>query len=410
MVGAAMARPVPAASPRRITILGATGSIGASTLSVVRDHPEAFVIEAVTANASGTELARIAGACGARVAVVADKAAYADLKAALAGTGVEAAAGEDALVEAATRPVDMVVAAIVGAAGLAPTYAALSAGIPLALANKECMVSAGDLFVAAARRSGAPMLPVDSEHNAIFELLRDRPRASVARVTITASGGPFRTWSLERMAAATAAEAVRHPNWSMGRKISVDSATLMNKGLELIEAHHLFALPSSHLDVLIHPQSIVHGLVALTDGYVLACLSLPDMRTAIARCLSWPAESRRQAERPLDLSAIGTLEFAAPDAVRFPALGLARAALEEGGRATNIMNAANEIAVESFLVGRIGFLEIARIVEQTLDRASAEIRGAPASIEEAVALDREARRIASGLVLPAPGAARGTNA
>ncbi len=389
--------------PKRITILGATGSIGASTLSVLADHPEAFAVEAVTANANAVALARIARAANARLAVVADPAAYADLKSALAGTGIVAAAGEAALIEAATRPADMVVAAIVGAAGLAPTYAALAAGIPLALANKECMVSAGDLFIAAARRWGAPMLPVDSEHNAIFQLLGDRPRATVEKVTITASGGPFRQWPLERMAAATLAEALRHPNWSMGRKISIDSATMMNKGLELIEAHHLFGLPPSQLAVLVHPQSIVHGMISFSDGYVLAALSLPDMRTAIARCLAWPEESPRTAERPLDLAAIGALEFAAPDPVRFPALALAQAALDMGGCATNILNAANEVAVEAFLGGRIGFLEIARMVEETLRRMSQHCRGAPASIEEAVALDRETRSITSELAGPTPG-------
>jgi 1-deoxy-D-xylulose-5-phosphate reductoisomerase len=238
------------------------------------------------------------------------------------------------------------------------------------------------------------MLPVDSEHNAIFELLGDRPRSTIERVTITASGGPFRQWSLDRMAAASPSEALRHPNWSMGPKISIDSATMMNKGLELIEAHHLFAIPPARLDVLVHPQSIVHGMISFSDGYVLAALSLPDMRTAIARCLAWPAESRRTAERQLDLAAIGSLEFAAPDPVRFPALALARSALDMGGCATNILNAANEVAVESFLAGRIGFLEIARIVEETLARLSAQCRGAPGSIEEAVALDREARGMA----------------
>lgn len=393
MVGVSAPKPVAATEPRRITILGATGSIGTSTLSVVASRPGDFVVEAVTANANAGALAKLARAANARLAVVADPAAYADLKAALSGTGIEAAAGDAGLIEAATAPADMVVAAIVGAAGLAPTYAALAAGIPVALANKECMVSAGDLFIAAARRWGAPMLPVDSEHNAIFELLGDRPRSSIERITITASGGPFRQWSLERMAAASPTEALRHPNWSMGPKISIDSATMMNKGLELIEAHHLFAIPPARLDVLVHPQSIVHGMISFSDGYVLAALSLPDMRTAIARCLAWPEESRRKADRRLDLAAIGSLEFASPDPVRFPALALARTALDVGGCATNILNAANEVAVESFLAGRVGFLEIARIVEQTLERMSSRCRGAPGSIEEAVALDREARGI-----------------
>jgi 1-deoxy-D-xylulose-5-phosphate reductoisomerase len=407
MVSAAVPRPTAATEPKRITVLGATGSIGASTLSVVADLPGAFAIEAVTANSSGAELARIARASGARLAVVADPAAYADLKAGLAGTGIAAAAGEAALIEAAVRPVDMVVAAIVGAAGLAPTYAALAAGTPLALANKECMVSAGDLFMATARRANVQILPVDSEHNAIFALLAGRSRSEVDRITITASGGPFRNWPLERMAAATTAEALRHPNWSMGRKISIDSATMMNKGLELIEAHHMFGLPSARLDVLVHPQSIVHAMISAHDGYVLACLSLPDMRTAIARCLAWPDGSARAAERPLDLAAIGSLEFSAPDLVRFPALRLAREALDMGGWATNILNAANEIAVEAFLAGRIRFLEIARIVEDTVNRASAKRQGVPASIDEAVALDREARRIAGERIASATAPSQG---
>ena len=407
---ATLPKPAAAPEPKRITILGATGSIGSSTLSVVDDYPAAFAVEAVTANSNGTELARIARTSGARLAVVADPAAYADLKAGLAGTGILAGAGAAALVEAAVRPVDMVVAAIVGAAGLAPTYAALTAGIPVALANKECLVSAGDIFMKAARISGVPILPVDSEHNAIFELMADRLQSAVDRITITASGGPFRSWSLERMATATAAEALRHPKWSMGPKISIDSATMMNKGLELIEAHHLFALPSSRLDVLVHPQSIVHGMISYADGYVLACMSLPDMRTAIARCLSWPVGSPRVAQRALDLAAIGALEFSAPDRIRFPALQLARQALDMGGWATNMLNAANEIAVDAFLAGRIGFLEIARIVEQTVDRAAAGRHRTPASIEEAVALDGEARRIASRMMSPVGGPSKGTSA
>lgn len=388
-------RSAEAPAPRRISILGATGSIGASTLAVIGERPGAYVVEAVTANANAARLAEIARAVGAQVAVIADPAAFADLKAALAGTGIAAAAGPDAVVEAAARPVDLVVAAIVGAAGLAPTYAAITAGLRVALANKECLVSAGDLFMTAARRAGVVILPVDSEHNAIFQILDGRPADAVERIIVTGSGGPFRTWSVEEMARATPAEALRHPNWSMGPKITIDSATLMNKGLELIEAHHLFDQPSSKLDVLIHPQSVVHGLVTFTDGAMLACLGPPDMRTPIAHCLAWPRRDT-SAVRRLQLESVGSLSFGAPDTGRFPALRLARAALDAGGGATNILSAANEIAVAAFLAGRIGFLEIARIVEETLALASAP--ATPSTIGEAEALDAEGRRIAAGLV------------
>jgi len=394
----ALNRPGAALAPRRITILGATGSIGTSTLAVIAERPEAFVVEAVTANANVAQLAAIARTTGARIAVIADPAAYGDLKVALAGSGIAAAAGPAAVAEAAVRPVDLVVAAIVGAAGLAPTFAAVSAGSRIALANKECLVSAGQLFMRAASRAGVAILPLDSEHNAIFQILDGRPPSSIERIVVTASGGPFRSWSLEQMAAATPAEALRHPRWSMGPKITIDSATLMNKGLELIEAHHLFDQPGEKLGVLIHPQSIVHGLVSFADGYVMAALSSPDMRTPIAHCLAWPQPSPG-AGRRLDLASIGSLDFAEPDVGRFPALRVARAALEAGGWATNILSAANEIAVEVFLSGKIGFLEIARIVEQTLERAAAVLPGqAPEAIGEAIAIDAEGRRIAAALV------------
>jgi 1-deoxy-D-xylulose-5-phosphate reductoisomerase len=397
MVSAAASRPVAPAAPRRITILGATGSIGKSTLSVIADRPEVFAVEAVTANSNAAELAAVARRVGARLAVVADAGAYGVLKAALAGSGIAAAAGPASVVEAALRPVDLVVAAIVGAAGMAPTFAAVSAGQRVALANKECLVSAGDVFMAAARRTGQAILPVDSEHNAIFQVLTGST-APVEQIVVTASGGPFRTWSVDRMAAATPMEALRHPNWSMGPKITIDSATLMNKGLELIEAHYLFGQPSERLGVLVHPQSVVHGLVSFTDGYVIAALSPPDMRTPIAHCLAWP-DASPGAGRRLDLAALGSLEFAAPDPERFPALRIARQALDAGGGATNILSAANEIAVAAFLGGRIGFLEIARLVEETLERAqSGQSLRAPASLDAAIALDADGRRIATGLV------------
>jgi len=396
-IGATALHRSAAVAPRRVTILGATGSIGTSTLAVLAERPAAYAVEAVTANANAAQLAAVARKSGARVAAIADPAAYRDLKAALSGSGIIATAGPDAVTEAAIRPVDVVVAAIVGAAGLAPTFAAIGAGSRIALANKECLVSAGSLFMAAAKRAGVAILPVDSEHNAIFQILDGRPAASVERIVVTASGGPFRTWSREQMAAATPAEALRHPNWSMGPKITIDSATLMNKGLELIEAHYLFNQPGDKLGVLIHPQSIVHGMVSFADGYVVAALSAPDMRTPIAHCLAWP-EPSAGAGRRLDLAAIGSLDFAAPDLDRFPALRLARGALEAGGWATNILSAANEIAVMAFLAGRIGFLEIARIVEESLSTAAAKLPApAPATIDEAVALDAEGRRIAVAL-------------
>ncbi|HVY18467.1 MAG TPA: 1-deoxy-D-xylulose-5-phosphate reductoisomerase [Bauldia sp.] len=386
-----------ALAPRRVSVLGATGSIGTSTVAVLAERLGDFLVEAVTANANATQLAAVARKVGARVAVIADTGAYADLKAELAGTGIAAAAGPAAIVEAAGRPADVVVAAIVGAAGLAPTLAAVNGGARIALANKECLVSAGALFMSAAKRAGAAILPVDSEHNAIFQILDGRDRATVDRIVVTASGGPFRTWSRAQMERATPAEALRHPNWSMGPKITIDSATLMNKGLELIEAHHLFGQPPERLDVLIHPQSIVHGLVSFADGYILAALSAPDMRTPIAHCLAWP-ETSRGAGRRLDIGALSSLEFSPPDLDRFPALAIARDALAIGGAATNILSAANEIAVTAFLAGRIGFLEIARIVAETLAGAGELINRDPATIEEAVALDSAARRIAEDLV------------
>ena len=289
-------------------------------------------------------------------------------------------------------------AAIVGAAGLAPTFAAVSAGSRIALANKECLVSAGALFMRAAGGAGSPILPVDSEHNAIFQILDGRQSSTVERIVVTASGGPFRTWTREQMARATPAEALRHPNWSMGPKITIDSATLMNKGLELIEAHYLFDQPGEKLGVLIHPQSIVHGLVSFADGYVMAALSPPDMRTPIAHCLAWP-EPSPGAGRRLDLASIANLEFSEPDLDRFPALRVARSALDQGGWATNILSAANEIAVTAFLAGRIGFLEIARIVEETLERAEGALTArSPETIDDAIALDSEGRRLAMELI------------
>ena len=394
----ALRAPVIGTVPKRITILGATGSIGTSTLAVIASRPEAFSVEAVTANANAAKLAQAARAARARTAVIADPAQYGALKEALAGSGVDAAAGQQAVIDAATAPADLVVAAMVGAAGLAPSYAALAAGTPVALANKECLVSAGELFVRTARARGTTILPIDSEHNAIFQILDGRDPETVERIVITASGGAFRDWSREQMASATPAAALAHPTWAMGPKITIDSATLMNKGLELVEAHYLFCVDSARLDVLIHPQSIVHGMVTFRDGAVLAALGAPDMRGPISHCLHWPDRVQTTGSR-LDLASLPPLSFAAPDLSRFPALAIARAALDRGTRATNIMSAANEIAVQAFLSGRIGFLKIAEIVEETLARASALLKAAPLhDIEEAIALDREGRRMAIELV------------
>ena len=333
MVNTPLARPAqraPATSERSVTLLGATGSIGASTIDLVKRERARYRVEAVTANRSGAALAALAKDVGARFAAVGDASAYQELKEGLAGTSIEAGAGESALVEAAQRPADWVIGAITGAAGLKPTLAAADRGPIVALANKECLVCAGALFMRRAAAAGATVLPVDSEHNALFQALGANRREDLRRVILTASGGPFRTWSAEAIRAATPEQALKHPNWSMGAKVTIDSATLMNKGLEIIEAHHLFALPPDEIDVLVHPQSIVHGLVEFRDGSLIAQLGSPDMRIPIAHCLAWPERINGPAER-LDLARHGSLTFEAPDYKRFPALGLARQALEAGG-------------------------------------------------------------------------------
>jgi 1-deoxy-D-xylulose-5-phosphate reductoisomerase len=380
--------------PRRLTILGSTGSIGCSTLDLVERNPEAFQIEALTANRSVARLAMQAKRFGARLAVVADESAYGELKEALSGSGIEAAAGARAVAEAAARPSDWVMAAIVGAAGLAPTLAAIREGRVIGLANKETLVCAGSLMTAEVRRCGAQLLPVDSEHNAIFQVLDLERPESVDRLVLTASGGPFRARSRAEMASVTPAQAVAHPNWDMGAKISVDSATMMNKGLELIEAHFLFNMPEDRIDILVHPESVIHSMVAYVDGSVLAQLGQPDMRTPIAYALAWPERMTTPVER-LDLATIGSLTFEPPDDVRFPALALARAALRAGGTAPITLNAANEEAVAAFLAGGLGFLEIPEIVEQTL---AAHPAGKLASLEAVDAADSQARQTARGLL------------
>lgn len=380
---------------RSVTILGATGSIGASTLDLIERSPSRFRVEALTAHENVTGLADAARRTGARLAVIGDESRHAALKEALADSDCEIASGSDALIEAASRPADIVMAAIVGCAGLRPVMAAINMGRPVALANKEALVTAGSLMIESARANGATILPVDSEHNAIFQCLGGSRVEAVAKLILTASGGPFRTWPAERIAAVTAEQAVAHPNWSMGAKISVDSATLMNKGLELIEAHHLFGLTSERMDVIVHPQSVVHSMVEFVDGSVLAQMGPADMRVPIAHVLAWPDRIDTPVER-LDLTAIGLLEFAAPDLVRFPALRIAREAMEAGGAAPAVLNAANEVAVAAFLAGRIHFCDIAAIVEQVLDGSTFK---APQDIEEVMAIDSETRQEAERLIM-----------
>lgn len=372
---------------RSISILGATGSVGASTLDLIRRNRDAWRIVALTANCNAGELAALAREFEAEIAVVGDEACLPELRAALAGSSIEAAGGCQALCEAAGRPVDITIAAIVGCAGLRPTMAAIRRGGAVALANKEALVSAGTIMTAAVAEHGATLLPVDSEHNAIFQCLQGGRIADVRSITLTASGGPLRTWSADRLARATPAQAVAHPNWDMGAKISVDSATMMNKGLEFIEAHHLFPVGLDALRIVVHPQSVVHSMVEYCDGSTLAQLGPSDMRVPIASCLAWP-ERMDTPCAPLDLAAIGSLTFEAPDEDRFPATRLARNAAHAGGAAPAVLNAANEVAVAAFLAGQIAFTRIAPVVEETLDRYAPS---APSTLDDVLAVDTEAR-------------------
>jgi len=379
---------------RRIAILGATGSVGTSAADLVRRNPDTFDVAVLTANRNAADLAELARELRPDIAIVADESAYAELKDALSGTGIAVAAGSQALVEAAREPVDMTIAGIVGAAGLDSALAAIQQGAIVALANKECLVCAGDLVLAECAAAGTTLLPLDSEHNAIFQVFEAENAADVEKLILTASGGPFRTWSRAQMASATPDQAVAHPNWDMGRKISVDSATMMNKGLELIEAAYLFPVASTNIEVLVHPQSVVHSMVAYSDGSILAQLGPPDMRVPIAHALAWPARMTTPVER-LDLAAIGSLDFEAPDNERFPAIALARAALEAGSGSTAILNAANEVAVQSFLDGLIGFLDITKLVEETLTRVAARpVR----TLNDFRDLDTETRAVTESLV------------
>lgn len=372
---------------RKIAILGATGSIGRSTLDLVERSPERFEVVALTAQHNVEGLAAAARRTGARFAAIADPARLDELRHLLDGSGCRVGAGAAALMEAAAGEAEWVMAGIVGCAGLVPTMAAVEAGKIVALANKEALVTAGVLMTGAAARSGARLIPVDSEHNAIFQCLAGSSIEHVSRLVLTASGGPFRGASAAQLREATPAQAVAHPKWSMGAKISVDSATLMNKGLELIEAHHLFGLPSNRIEIVVHPQSVVHSLVEFIDGSLLAQLATADMRIPISYALGWPERLATPATL-LDLVELGRLEFEAPDRERFPALGLARRALEAGGSAPIVLNAANEVAVEMFLAGRIAFTEIAGLVEEALARIAAP---APATIAEVMEIDHETR-------------------
>jgi len=372
---------------KTVTVLGSTGSVGTQTIELLAANPDRYRVRALVAGKNTKLLAEQAIALRAEIAVVADETRHADLVAALAGTGIEVASGRAAMVEAASRRVDWTMCAIMGAAGLHPTLAAIQGGGGVALANKEALVCAGDVMLRAVAEAKATLLPVDSEHNAIFQAMADGNHGAVEKIILTASGGPFRTASIAEMRAATPEKALKHPVWTMGAKISIDSATMMNKGLEVIEAARLFGLTSDRIDVLVHPQSTVHGLVCYSDGSVLAQLGSPDMRVPIAHSLAWPSRIATKAPK-LDLVALGRLDFAEPDPIRFPALRLAREALIAGGGVPALMSAANEIAVEAFLQKRIGFLDIVDLVAQVMD----DMGYRPAdSIEAVIAIDEEAR-------------------
>lgn len=385
---------------RRVTVLGSTGSIGVNTLDVIANarkiyDADAFPVVALTAGSNVKLLIEQAKFIHPALAVIADERQYETLKAGLAGTGIEVAAGREAVVAAAARPADVAMVAIIGAAAIEPALAAVERGTALALANKECVVAAGHVFAKAIAKSGSLVVPVDSEHNAAFQVLGGGNASEVELVTLTASGGPFRDWNIERMRSATPEQAVAHPNWSMGAKISVDSATMMNKGLELIEAHFLFALPPEKLDAVIHPQSTVHCLVTHADGSTLAHLSAPDMRTPIAHALAWP-QRILSGSRKMNLTELGQLTFQAPDPARFPALAIALEAMRMDGAATTVLNAANEVAVAAFLQRKIGFLDIPRVVEKTI-AASPDASARAETLSDVLAVDARARDVAAGV-------------
>jgi len=383
---------------KRVSVLGATGSIGENTLDLIARNPGCADVVALTAHTNAARLAELAIEHHADMAVIGDPDQYHTLKDALAGTDIAVAAGEDAVVDAARAPADWVMAAIVGAAGLRPAFAAAEQGLAVALANKECLVSAGEAFLRAVEAGGSTLLPVDSEHSAAQQAMQGHPQNAIERIVLTASGGPFREWPLERLREARPEQALKHPNWEMGQKITIDSATLMNKGLELIEAFYLFPVDRTQLGVVVHPQSILHCLVEYCDGSILAQMGAPDMRTPIAFALAWPERMCAPTQR-LDLAQIGQLTFEAPDETRFPALRLAREAMDAGGSAPTVLNAANEIAVGAFLRKRIGFMGIPELIARTLDRASADIgTAAPASLDDVLSTDQRARELAQDLL------------
>jgi 1-deoxy-D-xylulose-5-phosphate reductoisomerase len=388
----------PVSAVRVVSVLGATGSIGDSTMDLLRAAPERYQVEALTANSNVAALVKLAKEFNARFAAIADPDLLKDLQDGLSGTGTECGAGESAIIEAAARPADWVMAAVSGAAGLKPALAAVDRGATVALANKECLVCAGDFFMQRAVSSGACILPADSEHNALFQALGSGNREELVRVIITASGGPFRTWDSADIEQATLAQALKHPNWSMGQKITIDSASMMNKGLEVIEASYLFGLTPDEIDVLVHPQSIVHGMVEFSDRSVVAQLGAPDMRIPIAHCLGWPNRIVGPSAR-LDLAKIGQLTFEVPDFDRFPALKLAYDALRTGRGATTVFNAANEVAVAAFIAGKIRFGAIARLVEATMNAWVRSGNLAPlSSADDAIAVDHNARNSAATLL------------
>ena len=378
---------------KRITVLGSTGSIGKNTLDLVASKPKMFAVEALTANQNVEALAQQAQKFHAKLAVIGEESLYSDLKEALSGTKIKCAAGLDALKEAAAWPSELVMAAIVGAAGLAPTLEAVRRGTIVGLANKECLVSAGNIFTQEVEKNGATLIPVDSEHSAIFQVFDFKQIDKVERIILTASGGPFRTHRIEDMELITPAEAVAHPNWDMGAKISVDSATMMNKGLELIEAYNLFPVDRSAIEILVHPQSVIHSLVEYVDGSVLAQLGTPDMRIPISYAMAWPKRMETPSPR-LNLSEVSSLTFEAPDLERFPSLRLAKESLEVGGAAPTTLNAANEVAVRRFLDGKIGFLDISRIVEKTLENTE---NSAMNTLTDVISVDKVARQVAEQL-------------
>ena len=381
---------------KRVVVLGATGSVGRTALAVISEHPDQFSVEALVAGQDVEALAQLARAYHPKMVAIADEAGALALKTALSGTGIATGAGAQAVIDAACIDCDIVVAGIVGTSGLLPTFAAVKQGRVIALANKECLVCAGEAFMAGADRYGARILPLDSEHNALFQVLDGQDKQFVTKMTLTASGGPFRNWSKDAIDSASVEQALAHPNWSMGPKITIDSASMMNKGLELIEAHHIFGMPAERLDVLIHPQSIIHGLISFADGSVSAGMAMPDMRVPTAHCLAYP-DRMSSGVVPLDLAAIGQLSFERPDLVRFPALALAHLALAAGGVMPAVMNAANEVAVQTFLKGQCAFGAISDIVAAVMEQAVGWTVG-ESSIERYLAVDLDARRIAKDII------------